>query len=318
MSLPADFRAPARRHPTSRSVRPRVSRGFTLIELLVVIAIIGILVALLLPAVQQAREAARKTSCRNNLKQIGLAIHNYESSFGIIPPSNTSDINFGVWSYNATDYHLHGWASLILPQIDQGNLYNQINYNISALAPGNYDVAAQVISAYRCPTYSGNTYSQEPMYTQHSPRYAIRNYVGMGASNIGSLWLNANGVMSPAGRIRFASITDGTSNTVMMSETCEQNAAVWIDGSTSSVAARPYDDAADPTYALPNLAINYKPYYDAGSSGVYCTFGPSSQHSGGAMHLLADGSVRYISQNIAVPVYDALATRAGGEPIGEY
>src|SRR4051812_42467158 len=88
--------------------------GFTLIELLVVIAIIAVLIALLLPAVQQAREAARRTTCRNNLKQIGLGMHNYHSSFEVFPPGSTSLIDNGVWSSNPGQFHLHSWSSLIL------------------------------------------------------------------------------------------------------------------------------------------------------------------------------------------------------------
>ncbi|MFO0919296.1 MAG: DUF1559 domain-containing protein, partial [Planctomycetaceae bacterium] len=127
--------------------------AFTLIELLVVISIIAILLALLLPAVQQAREAARRTACRNNLKQIGLALHNYESAFGTFPAGSTSIIDYGVWSTDPSQYHLHSWASLILPQLDQSNLYNQVNYNVSALDALNVVAASQKIAVYRCPSY---------------------------------------------------------------------------------------------------------------------------------------------------------------------
>src|SRR5579863_58210 len=134
--------------------------GFTLVELLVVIAIIAILIAILLPAVQQVREAARYTSCRNNMKQIGLALHNYSDVNRCLPPSSTSRIDLGVWSPEPKQYHLHSWASLILPFLEQQTLQNQVNYNVSALDPLNQQVASQPIGAYRCPSYTGSTYSQ--------------------------------------------------------------------------------------------------------------------------------------------------------------
>ena len=116
--------------------------GFTLIELLVVIAVIAVLIALLLPAVQQAREAARRTQCKNNLKQIGLAIHNYESSNRVFPPSSTSAFARGVWNWpgagpNDRTIHLHSFASLVLPYLEGTNIYNGIDYNVSSLAPVN-------------------------------------------------------------------------------------------------------------------------------------------------------------------------------------
>ena len=202
--------------------------GFTLMELLVVITLIAILVALLLPAVQQAREMARQTACRNNLKQIGLALHNYERTFRKFPPGSTSKIDYGVWTSNPSQFHLHSWASLILPNLDQANLHKQVNYNVSALDALNVVAAAQKIAVYRCPTYSGKDFSQEPLYVQLSAKYALRNYVAIGATTIGNLWKNPDGVIYPQSNTRMEDIRDGTSSTVLVGETREQNAAVRV------------------------------------------------------------------------------------------
>jgi prepilin-type N-terminal cleavage/methylation domain-containing protein len=289
--------------------------GFTLVELLVVIAIIAVLVALLLPAVQQAREAARRTSCRNNLKQIGLALHNYISSFVSFPPGSTSVIDYGVWSSNPSQYHLHSWASLILPNLDQTNLYNQVNYNVSALDPQNISAASQKITAYRCVSFTGQDYSNEPLYVALSPKYAIRNYVAIGATTVGNLWKMPDGVIYSQSTTRPGDITDGMSQTVLVAETREQNASVWIDGGTASLTSRNYDDGNPPSYSGGVIAINFTPYYSAAGQGIDCLWAASSFHTGGANHLLGDGSVRFFSQNISANVYDALVTRGGGETI---
>lgn len=290
-------------------------RGFTLIELLVVIAVIAILLALLLPAVQMAREAARKSQCSNNLKQIGLALQNYELLNHVYPPSTTSQIDFGVWTPNPTQYHLHSWASFLLPQLDQGPLYNQINFNVSSVAPPNLKVAESKILAYRCPSFSGSDFSQSPLYTAISPRLAIRNYAAMGATSVGNLWQRPDGVIYPRGSTRVDDIADGTSNTLLVAETREPNASVWIDGGTAAVVALRYVESNAPSYAGNETSINYQPYFVANGQGIDSKYGPSSMHSGGAIHLFADGSVRLVSQQINVSVYVSLSTRDGKEPI---
>jgi len=303
-------------------------RGFTLIELLVVIAIIAILIALLLPAVQQAREAARRTQCKNNLKQIGLALHNYESSIRIFPPSSTSGFGKGVWGWTATSeqdrtMHLHSFASLILPYLEQAAVSNSIDYNRSSLAVVNRPMAEQQLPFYLCPSYAGAKFSTDPLYvtTVGFNRYAIRNYVAMGAKTVVGLSgaIPAEGCMFPASRTGFRDMTDGASNTIMIAETREEKASVWIDGTSASVAAR-YMALTPPTYAGTRNSINYQPYFQGGvfPNSIGQNWGPSSQHTGGAHHLLGDGSVRFLSENLDVNTYDALVSKSGGEVVGEF
>lgn len=310
------------------SVRIRKSRGFTLIELLVVIAIIAVLIALLLPAVQQAREAARRSQCKNNLKQIGLAIHNYESSTTVFPPSSISNFGEGVWGYPGTGpadpaIRLHSFASLILPYADSGNLYNSIDYNVSALGVANRTAASTVVPFYRCPSYAGLQYSDDPLYktTVGYDKFVIRNYVALGAKTVLGLSgaVPAEGVMYPNSRTGFRDIPDGSSNTIMIAETKEEKAAVWIDGTSASVAAR-FMVPVPPTYSGNSSSINHKDYFVGGifPNSIGQMWGPSSPHTGGAHHLLCDGSVRFLSENIDVLLYDGLASRNGSEIIGEF
>jgi prepilin-type N-terminal cleavage/methylation domain-containing protein len=288
--------------------------GFTLIELLVVITVISVLMALLLPAVQQARETARLAACRNNLKQMGLALMSYESAHRRFPSSSTSRIDFGVWSSFPANYHLHSWVTMLLPYLDQGALYGQINFNVSALDTANIVPASFVLPVYRCPSYSGPRYSQSPLYARFSTAYALRNYVAMGATSVGNLYLQPDGVFYALSSTRVADITDGVSGTIFIAETREPGAAVWIDGGTSAVASRRYLDSNPPSYAGPENSLNFQPYFAANGNGIDALFGPSSMHSGGINHLFGDGSVQSISPNINAVVYDALVTRAGGEP----
>src|SRR4051794_38093148 len=142
---------------TQSRVSEKLAYGFTLVELLVVIAIIGVLVALLLPAVQQAREAARRSSCQNNMKQVGLAIAQYELSKKVFPPSGTDEIL--NWDDGRSDLN-HSWASLIMPYVEESALQDKINYKISALETVNQPAAGTIVSIYRCPSYSGQSFAE--------------------------------------------------------------------------------------------------------------------------------------------------------------
>lgn len=296
----------------------RRKHGFTLVELLVVVSIVTVMVGLLMPAVQQAREAARRTTCRNNLKQIGLALSDYENVNRVLPPSCTGDMAYGVWYPQPWQFRLQSWTSMILPFLDQQALWSEIDFSKSALDPLNLPVATQVLSVFRCPTYSGPAYSQSPLYMALSPNYALRNYVAMGATTIGKLWHKPNGVFYASSSTRFSDIKDGISMTIFVAETRETNMAVWIDGTTASLAGHPYNEDAPPDYAFPQTALNYSPFFisvlGAGNL-VECQYGPSSMHPGGIHHLFGDGSVHFLSPEIRPIVYDALITTNGSEVV---
>jgi prepilin-type N-terminal cleavage/methylation domain-containing protein len=285
--------------------RPRAA--FTLVELLVVIAIIGALVALLLPAVQNSREASRRTGCSNNLKQIGLAVEGYLHAKTVYPPSNTDDVF--IWD-TGDELRNHSWMSLIFPYAELGNLGLTIDYKISAMLPKNRPAAGTIVSLYRCPSYTGLDYTDDSHYP--TGKYAIGNYVSIGASDLDHIWgdrVKPEGVIFPEAKIKPAEVTDGLSNTMFIAESREERMRVWIDGRTAANTALALEDAYSPASAPASL--NYTPYYNDGD--LICDYGPSSMHPGGAYHLYGDGSVHFLRDGIAAAVYVGLCTRAGGE-----
>jgi prepilin-type processing-associated H-X9-DG protein len=205
---------------------------------------------------------------------------------------------------------------LILPELEQTGLHGIINYNVSSLAPANRTAAATIVPIYRCPSYTGNAFTAEPRYTTLSSQFAIRNYVALGATTVDNLWKQPDGVMFWQAQLGPANLRDGTSHTLLLAETREPNAAVWIDGSTASVSTLIYDPNSA-SFSDPVPALNYTPYYPSGGQGIDCLWGPSSRHSGGASHLFADGSVQFLLDTIDVLIYTAYTTRAGGESLGD-
>jgi len=285
-------------------------RAFTLVELLVVIAIVGMLMALLLPAVQSAREASRRTSCANNMKQIGLAIAQYQLSKTVYPASCTNDVF--IWDDGRSELN-HSWASLIMPYVEESALKDKIKITVSAMASVNEVAAATVVPIYRCPSYTGPSLTTDPHYPPG--KYAIGNYVAMGATDVDHVYaamFKPEGVIFPVSKIKPKEVTDGLSKTIFIAESRDERFRVWIDGRTGAYTALP----GPPTnFTLPSapIALNFTPYYDDGD--IECLYGPSSTHPGGAHHLLGDGSVHFLVNSINRAPYVGLCTRAGGETI---
>ena len=301
----------------------REPRGFTLVEMLVVVAIIGLLVGLLVPAVQVAREAARRSQCGNHLRQIGLAIQSRESGMKSLPAASTDPVVDGIWNWTDTPDALHhGWATVILPYLEESRLHALVDRTKSAFDPANRPAAGTMIPVYRCPSFPGTPFAKDPLYVAIGSSYALRNYVALGATTAGKLYWEPSfktpetqdGSIYPQSRTRFRDITDGLSHTVLLAETREQNAAAWIDGSTSSITSRRIDASNAPTYTGPENALNYSPYYRyGGGQSIDMDYGPSSAHGGVVAHLYADGAVQFLADSTAAAVYDSLVTRAGGD-----
>jgi prepilin-type N-terminal cleavage/methylation domain-containing protein len=278
--------------------------AFTLVELLVVIAIIGILVALLLPAVQMAREAARASSCKNNLKQLGLALHNYHDTMGQLPCGWIADQPEGVPGW--------GWASGLLAQLEQEAVdQNLIRRNLPIADPANRAAREHVLPILTCPTDAGpNLFSigaddfTGPSIDNGTPvfRVAKNNYVGVfGTLEIEDAPSDGDGVFFHNGRVNFADILDGLSNTLVVGERRSKlGGSVWtgvIEG------------VAEPMARIVGIA-DHTPNHPNGHFDDF-----SSHHPAGVHFLLGDGSVRRFNDTIDLTVYQALCTRAGGEAI---
>ncbi len=297
------------------------SRGFTLIELLVVIAIIAILIALLLPAVQQAREAARRTQCKNNLKQIGLALHNYHDTHRVFPPGWIAVIG-GVPSAHEGTSGV-GWGTGILPYLEQNNIYQQFNASLPLTDPANALFLKSQIAGYKCPSDPQPDFFAI-MEEGGGPVLAelpIANYIGCfgteelgGCENSpGTLPVLANGTCKGNGAfyhnssVRIAAITDGTTNTFLVGERRTRRELDWMTSWPGMIAEG--EEAFQRICGSADHTPNHPDHH-------FDDF--SSPNTGGAQFCLGDGSVRFISENIDVGVYQSLATIQGGEVVGEF
>jgi prepilin-type N-terminal cleavage/methylation domain-containing protein/prepilin-type processing-associated H-X9-DG protein len=287
----------------SRTVR--LHRGFTLIELLVVISIIGVLIALLLPAVQAAREAARRAQCTNNVKQIGLALHNYHDAHGVLPPGYIYQQGYAVGGF--------GWASMVLPHLEQTPLSNSINFNLPAWSAVNSTACVAAVNSYQCPTDYTAT---KGFLEREGFRYAPSSYVAyFGLADLDLTPEDDRGMFRRNSRVRFADATDGLSQTLLAGEWTN---AVYLTvvGSGNHLDLETVwpgaikegaDDDHGHTTLFQSLYLINSPNFDDRSSMSY--------HPGGSNYLFGDGSVRFLKLSINLGIYQALGTRAGGEVI---
>ena len=293
-------------------------RGFTLIELLAVTAIIVILVSLLLPAVQQAREAARRAQCNNNLKQIGLALHSYHDAHRVLPPGFVAGAPYPATSNG------WGWSALILPQLDQAPLSNAANFNLPVEHPDNAVAVGASLAVYHCPSDQthGGSFAISDSLGNTMMQAGVSSYAGtVGDDASDADGLTGNGCFYRNSGTRFSNIIDGTSTTVLVGE----RAWGFVNGSwvgapnRGLVRAGAYNPWIFATASSPVFVLAHNNWINifTDSDGGLDDF--SSLHFGGAHLLFADGSVRFISSiNQDGPLRRAfwgMGTRAGGEVI---
>jgi prepilin-type N-terminal cleavage/methylation domain-containing protein/prepilin-type processing-associated H-X9-DG protein len=295
--------------------------GFTLIELLVVIAIIAILIGLLLPAVQKVREAAARTTCSNNLKQIGLAMHAYHGAYGYFPPGYTS----AAPSTNAEGTGPGwGWATHLLPFLEQDPLYRQANLKLDIAHSSNAAVRVTSLKGFLCPSDAPKAPTFTAVTDGGAPicDVAFANYVGVGGMYEVTGYPDTNtGVLLRNSRFRVADITDGTTNTLMVVERESRRSPMttWVGAVTGSInpPTNPgYDDEGPATLCLTN--IGEPDEARTPNNPLDHVEDASSRHTGGINALLSDGSVRFIRNSIDPVAWSALGTRAGSEVVGDY
>jgi prepilin-type N-terminal cleavage/methylation domain-containing protein/prepilin-type processing-associated H-X9-DG protein len=286
--------------------------GFTLVELLVVIAIIGILIALLLPAVQQARAAARRISCENNLKQLGVALHNYHDIHRKLPPG---------YLYRPGPQGNHAgfsWGALALPQLEQGAVQDGLDWNVPIFDSVNTTARETHLTVFLCPS---DPVSHDGFVEMGTERYAMASYAAsFGPPDLDATQEKRDGVFSRNSATKFADITDGLSNTLCVGERVNgpfRNGASHGNHfeyeTTWAAAVRDVNDPTDDHGHMVLFQTGHTPNHPASDDRDV-----SAPHAGYANFLFCDGAVRVITDTIDFDVYTRLSTRSGGEVVGKY
>ena len=296
-----------------------VRHGFTLVELLVVIAILGILMAVLLPGVQRAREAANRSVCNAHLCQIGFALLNYHDVHRTFPPGYIS-------GYDAAGDDTGpgwGWAALILPQMEQGPLHAQIQFGRPIEAPSQAAVRTTSLAVFRCPSDSAPaTWTAVTRNSTGQPISAIcqvatANYVGVfGVTEPG---MDGEGVFFRNSAIALRDITDGASGTLLAGERAHRwSDATWVGAVTKAQLFPPPNSPAVPFIEnASGMTLGHTFEGPPNAEGLECN-DFSSEHADGANMLFCDGHVQFISAAMDKRLFRALSTRAGSESTGDF
>jgi prepilin-type N-terminal cleavage/methylation domain-containing protein len=295
-------------------MQPR--RGFTLIELLVVIAIIGVLIGLTLPAVQKVREAAALLSCKNNLKQIGLAMQNYHDTLGSFPvgyydPTPWPQLDNGPgW----------GWGAFILPFLEEDNLHRQIKFKLDVGDPANAAIRTTILKIFLCPSDT-----PPPLFTvtdggSNSWNVASGSYVACnGNDGVDDFTTppHTGAFLRAARGFRATDIRDGLSNTMFVGDrTSRLSYCTWVGGPTG--ALNPFLLAPGNFGAEMTMLMCHAGPTGPNSPGVFDADSTSSPHRVGVPFVFGDGSVHFLSNSIDINTWMALATRDGGDLVGDY
>ena len=305
--------------------------GFTLIELLVVIAIIGVLIALLLPAVQAARESSRRMSCQSNLKQLGVALHCYHERVRQLPPGYLSNLNGPASQDPDSDCTWDeigpgwGWAAFLLGDLEESNLQRTIRFDLQIADPTNAAARTTTVSVFACPsevmtgTFTVVDSNGNPLTSVASSNYAAMN----GVLGVTSDAFDNNGVFIRNRKMRLSDVTDGLSTTLFVGERAtDMSSMTWTGAVLGGVVPaqrypNPADQLANAEAAAALLLSHGSREHIPDDDLVFDADATSSNHPGIVNFLFGDGSVHIISSSIDGQVYEALLTRAGGEVISD-